>query len=299
MMACKKQISILAMAVAMTLAMGSEANAVTFPFLNPGVTPPQDVIAANLDEITPQNTVIVVHNVPQVVPPTLTQSQLPNPTSASFGVETAFKDPNMSQAVPDCPPPPTPGNSCGSGAVKWSGWDHVSGGVCSGGGTGGWLVTPAPYCPPPTLPSTTSPTQTGSLSVATSTYTVNISYYGCTYGAGSCTASRTVTNSGGSQIYADSIALAGSYSGSKEYFNGTAAELSCTSGTCVGTSNITDFEQIASGGGGQGVVAATTGYGTVGVATNTYGAAGGTTFDQGASNVGTRVSTTPTNAGVR
>lgn len=293
MMTYKKQISTLALAVAMTLAMVSEANAVTFPFLNPGVTPPQDVIAANLDEITPQNTVIVVHNVPQVTPPPLTAAflaQLPNPASASFGVVTAFKDPNMSQAVPDCPPPPTPGNSCGSGTVKWSGWDHVSGGVCSGGGAGGWLVTPAPYCPPPTLPATTAPTQTGSLNVATSTYTVNVSYYGCIYGAGSCTASRTVTNSGGSQIYSDSIGLAGSYSGGKEYFNGTAAELSCNSGACTSTSNLTNFEQIVSGGGGQGVVAATTGYGAVSGATDTYGAAGGTTFNQGASNAGTSVS---------
>lgn len=292
----KKKIYIIVSTLVTALALApmasamSAANMAKFGFLNPGVTPPQDVIAANLDEITPQNTVTVVHTMPQQVVPNEATANMPDPYSASVGILTAFKNPNMSQATPDCPPPPTPGNSCGSGTVKWSGWDQVSGGVCSGGGTGGWLVTPAPYCPPPTLPATTAPTQTGSLNVATSTYTVNVSYYGCTYGAGSCTASRTVTNSSGLTIYSDSIGLAGTYSGSKEYFNGTAAELSCNSGACTSTSNLTNFEQIVSGGGGQGVVAATTGYGTVSGATDTYGAAGGTTFNQGASNAGTSVS---------
>ncbi|MBU2764911.1 hypothetical protein HAP94_01560 [Acidithiobacillus ferrivorans] len=160
MMTYKKQISTLAMAVAMTLAMVSEANAVTFPFTGVKVTPPQDVIAANLDEITPHNTVTVVHNITQVTP-TLTASQMPNPTSASFGVVTAFKDPNMSQKVPDCAPPPTPPSNCNNigqcgspGNVSWSGWDKVSGGVCNTGGAGGWMVTaagaaPANYYPPP------------------------------------------------------------------------------------------------------------------------------------------------------
>ncbi len=153
MMTYKKQISILATAVAMTLAMVSEANAVTFPFTGAKVTPSQDVIAANLDEITPQNTVTVVHNITQVTP-TLTASQMPNPTSASFGVVTAFNDPNMSQAVPDCTPPPTPPPNCNNigqcgspGSVSWSGWDKVSGGVCDTGDAGGWLVTAAGPAP--------------------------------------------------------------------------------------------------------------------------------------------------------
>lgn len=168
MMTHKKRIFPLTVAVAMTFATVSEANAVTFPFTGAKAAPSQDVIAANLDEITPKNTVAVVHGVPQVAP-SLTASQMPNPTGAAFGVATAIKDPNMSQQVPDCPaPPPPPPNcnnvgQCGSpGGVEWSGWDHVSGGVCNGGGPGGWYVIPAGPAPANVYPPASSSTTSGS-----------------------------------------------------------------------------------------------------------------------------------------
>lgn len=165
----KQRISLLAMALAMTLAVSApvDASAVTFPaFTGVKVTPPQDVIAANLDEITPQNTVTVVHTIPQVVPGNV---NMPNPSSAAVGIVTAFKNPNMSQQVPDCAPPPAPASNCNNigqcgspGSVSWSGWDKVNGGVCNGGSAGGWLVSaagaaPANYYPPSPSPSLVLP----------------------------------------------------------------------------------------------------------------------------------------------
>jgi hypothetical protein len=250
MMTYKKQISTLAMAVAMTLAMVSEANAVTFPFTGVKVTPPQDVIAANLDEITPQNTVTVVHNITQVTP-TLTASQMPNPTSASFGVVTAFKDPNMSQKVPDCAPPPTPPSNCNNigqcgspGNVSWSGWDKVSGGVCNTGGAGGWMVTaagaaPANYYPPPV---TTTSTMTVNTNLGNITYTAySNGTLVVTGNSGSHTLQGTVSNGTvtafssktGNTISANANGVSVAYGagGVQTYSNGTS-NLSCGSSGC-------------------------------------------------------------------
>lgn len=161
--------------VAMILMCGTASAAVKFPFTGAKVAPSQDVIAGNLDEITPQNTVTVVHNVPQVAVST-SAVQMPDPSAAAVGVVDAIKDPNMSQKVPDCPPPPTPpascdGCGCGSpGSVTWSGWDKVTGGVCANGGSGGWLVTQAgsaPYCPPPPPPATSLDSQNGDYAAGT------------------------------------------------------------------------------------------------------------------------------------
>jgi len=85
--------------------------------------------------------------------------QSANPATASFGLVSGIKNPNMSQKVPDCAPPPAPQPSCACGGypgtVSWSGWDQVTGGTCNGGGAGGWLTTPGGCyaCPPPPPPA--------------------------------------------------------------------------------------------------------------------------------------------------
>lgn len=212
----QKKLSVMVAAVVASLAFAPLASAVTFPFLNPGVTPPQDVIAANLDEITPQNTVTVVHNVPQTTAST-TVEQYANPSTASFGLVSAIKDPNMSQKVPDCAPPPTPAANCNNigqcgspGNVSWSGWDKVSGGVCNGGSAGGWLVTaagaaPANYYPPE--PVSTGLTFAGGGTSYTTPYGNTVNSNGSVTLANGQTVQGTVSGNGVTFVDAQGIVV--------------------------------------------------------------------------------------------
>lgn len=247
----QKKLSIMASAVIASLALSPLASATTFPFLNPGATPAQDVIAANLDEITPQNTVTVVHAVPQTTPSTTTVEQSANPATASFGLVSGIKNPNMSQKVPDCAPPPTPPSNCNNigqcgspGNVSWSGWDKVNGGVCNGGSAGGWLVTAAGAAPPNYYPPPVT---------ATSTLTVNTNLGNITYTAYS-NGTLVVTGNGGSHtlqgtvsngtvtafspntgntisVNASGVSVAYGAGGVQTYSNGTSS-FSCGSSGC-------------------------------------------------------------------
>ncbi len=149
---------IAALASGPAYASGVQPN--TSIFLNPGVTPIRDLIAWPLIKNQYQNgqNSVVASPAPTAVtpPPVSSLSGFPVPTGAAVGLLSAIKNPNMSQATPDCAPPPTPQPadcSCGgyAGTVTWSGWDQVSGGTCNGGGAGGWLTTQGgcDACPPP------------------------------------------------------------------------------------------------------------------------------------------------------
>ncbi len=165
----RKKILLLTMVAALAggpaYASGVQPN--TSIFLNPGVTPEKDLIAWPLIEDTPQNTVASSPAPTAVTPPTVSSLKqlggFPVPTGAAVGLLIAIKNQNMSQATPDCAPPPTPpACECGSpGTVTWSGWDQVSGGTCSDGSAGGWLTTPSQCVPCPPPPSTTSSTTGG------------------------------------------------------------------------------------------------------------------------------------------
>ncbi len=190
-----------ALAIGPAYASGVQPN--TSIFLNPGVTPEKDLIAWPLIEDTPQNTVVSSPAPTAVTPPAASSlSGFPVPTGAAVGLLSAIKNPNMSQATPDCAPPPTPqptGCSCGgyAGTVTWSGWDQVSGGTCNGGSAGGWLTTQGGCyaCPPPPPPAPTSGTFATGYG---GTITYNAATGQATRCAGSTCQSGTVTTSGGS-----------------------------------------------------------------------------------------------------
>ncbi|MBN6739487.1 hypothetical protein JKG47_02850 [Acidithiobacillus sp. MC6.1] len=137
-------------------------------FKDPGLTPSRDLIAWPLVEDTPSNTVIAASRTPAPVSPPAPSSLsgFPRPNGAAVGLLMAIKNPNMSQSVADCTPPPVPQPSCScggyAGTVTWSGWDQVTGGTCAAGGAGGWLTTQGGcYACPPPAPTVTNTIYTG------------------------------------------------------------------------------------------------------------------------------------------
>lgn len=128
------------------------------------VAPPGDVIAATLPKIVTTingsqvtHQVVQIPSVPMLTPAPLSSlPNVPRPPGPAVGVVFAIPGDNLSQANPDCPPPPVPSAaSCPyggtNGSVRWSGWDKVTGGTCADGSLGGWLTTAAACnaAPPP------------------------------------------------------------------------------------------------------------------------------------------------------
>lgn len=147
----QKKILILAVSIALSVCAVTDAvaAATVFPFTGASSAPSQDVIAKDLSTITTQNTTGTVSTIEQVAPSDSSTATAPA-DSASFGVVTAFSNPNMSQDTPNSSPPPAAKNcnpQCGTecsvgGAPTWSGFDST-----------GWTIPPAPKsypaCPAP------------------------------------------------------------------------------------------------------------------------------------------------------
>lgn len=210
------------------------ALAATSPFTGVTTAPSKDIIAGSLDEITPQNTVTEVSNIPQVSP-IQSALQMPSPSSASFGVVTAFKNPNMSQNTPDSVPPPAPEPSCAcggyAGTVSWSGWDSV-----------GWETTPGgcyacPPPPPPPAPTVTAVvTGGGGGSLAALQSASGISSNGITTqcnSSGSCTVTWGVSNGYGFTAVQQSVSLSSLENGGFGIPNDPNASVNISGGNVV------------------------------------------------------------------